>query len=202
MTDYQNHYQSVDVDYLIDLLTIIKALVIFSAFIHYVNNKNISVRRATVLYIFANVWLGTHKIFSVARSSAGQISNAPCDVPSQSFNLSSNDSHSHQNIFEYVYFVLWSAAEKMLASGRAACRGHIKWLWLWGRWESSTILIFCSQKGASLLPLITSLWILTADSDFLILFYPCPNTALKVTTVDSWGDSLTPNTPRSRKCAA
>lgn len=89
-----------------------------------------------------------------------------------------------------------------VGSGRAACGGHIKWLWLWGRWESSTILIFRSQKGLSLLPLITALWILTADSGFLILFYPCPNTALKVTTVDSWGGSLIPNMPRSRKCAS
>lgn len=64
------------------------------------------VRSTMVLHIFANFWLWTHKILSVARSSAGGISNALCDVPSQSFNLSSNDSHSHQNIFEYVYFYL------------------------------------------------------------------------------------------------
>lgn len=61
-----------------------------------------------------------------------------------------------------------------VGSGRAVCGGHVKWLWLWGRWESSIVLIFCSQKGPSLPPLITSLWILTADSRFLISFYPRP----------------------------
>lgn len=60
-----------------------------------------------------------------------------------------------------------------VGSARAACRGHIKWFWLWGRWESSIILIFSSQKGPSLL-LITSLQSLTADSRFLISFYPHP----------------------------
>lgn len=89
-----------------------------------------------------------------------------------------------------------------VGSGWAASRDHIKWLFLWGRWKSSIILIFCSQKGPSLPPLITSLQILTADSCALISIYLCPNVALKVTTVDSWGCSLTPVLSRSRKCAS
>lgn len=89
--------------------------------------------------------------------------------------------------------------------GRAARRGHIKWLRLWGRWESSIVLISCSQKGPPLLPLITSLRILTADSCFLISLYPHPkekHMTLKVTTVDSWGGSLTRRLSRSRKWAS
>lgn len=61
-----------------------------------------------------------------------------------------------------------------VGSGRAACRGHIKWLWLWGRWDSSIVLIFCSQKKLLQLPLITSLRVLTADSCFPVSFHPHP----------------------------
>lgn len=54
---------------------------------------------------FQNLKLGPYEFSSVTNSSAGGNSNALCDVPSQSLNLSSNDSHSHQNIFGYVCFI-------------------------------------------------------------------------------------------------
>lgn len=99
-----------------------------------------------------------HKIFSGSPSSAGWILNPPCAATIQSFNLSSNDNHSHQNIFKVCVspFVI-CCREKCWFWTTKPESSHIKWLGLWGRWEMGIALIFCTQKGPLLLPLITSL---------------------------------------------